>query len=286
MKIDTRKLAMSATTKALQIRKKVGVAAFDPVSIFDVVDQMGVELRISDIPSMEGVYLLGKKPTIILSSLRPKGRQAFTCAHELGHHVFSHGEKFDQLINHSKMNRSYDSDEFVADSFAGILLMPKTAIINAFKVRNQLPETAPCQEIYNISTYLGVGYTTLINHMYYALKMISRNRLQELLKVQVSRIRRGILNNECKENLIVVDANWHGRAVDMERSDICLLPSSYRIESEHLEIIEKNDIRVVARAISSGLGRLEDNDSNWSAFIRVSKKGFVGRAKFRFQEDG
>lgn len=285
MKIDTRKLAMSATTKALQIRKEIGVAQYDPVSIFDIVDQMGVELRMTDIPSMEGIYLLGDRPTIILSSLRPKGRQFFTCAHELGHHVFGHGEKFDHLVDLAQIGSRQEADEFTADCFAGIFLMPRLAVVNAFKVSSQSPETALPIVYYKISTLFGVGYSTLINHMFYALKLISRSRYQKLLATQVSSIRKDIFGRKFSGNLFVIDDKWSGRAIDIECADLCVLPSNFSVESEHLDIIEQDNKRLIVKATSSGLGRLEDPSSDWSAYVRVSKKGFVGRAKFRFQED-
>ena len=50
---------------------------------------------------------------IFISSLRPTGRQHFTCAHELGHHIFNHGMKIDELV--SKKESSYNDDEFLVD---------------------------------------------------------------------------------------------------------------------------------------------------------------------------
>ena len=84
-------------------------------------------------------------PTILLQfalNALP-GRQAFTCAHELGHAFFNHGTRAD-LISDFERDRSDDPEEIIADAFAGHLLMPPHAVeseINrrAWKASNLTP---------------------------------------------------------------------------------------------------------------------------------------------------
>ena len=64
------------------------------------------------------MYHQGSGPTVILSSLRPPGRRAFTCGHELGHHVSGDGTRVDQLVGQWQPP-TFDSREFAADCFAG-----------------------------------------------------------------------------------------------------------------------------------------------------------------------
>jgi Zn-dependent peptidase ImmA (M78 family) len=72
-----------------------------------LAEQEGVEVRFSALPSAEGIYSPGK-PVIVVSSLRPAGRQAYTGAHELGHHIYGHGEQFDELVEDRGKSRRWD----------------------------------------------------------------------------------------------------------------------------------------------------------------------------------
>ncbi len=276
---------MAAITKALKVRNGLGLSPVEPVCVFDLVDRLEVELRLADIPSMEGIYLLGDRPTIIVSSLRPKGRQAFTCAHELGHHMFGHGEKFDELVNQRKDQQKFEPDEFTADCFASALLMPKTAVIHAFKLRGTNPMSCTSEVVYEVATFFGVGYSTLITHMQYSLRIISGSQASKFLKKSPRQIRSNLLGRQCVEDLIVASQAWSGRAIDVETSNYCVLPPNIQIECPHIELVEQYDNKSVVQAITPGIGRIEDRSSGWSAFIRVSRKGFAGRAKFRFQEE-
>lgn len=71
----------------------------------------------------EGIYATRPKPMILISSLRPLSRRAFTCAHELGHHFFGHGSTIDELKEESE-SVDFQPHEFLADTFGGFLLMP------------------------------------------------------------------------------------------------------------------------------------------------------------------
>ena len=81
-------LAKSAAIRALRIRASVHVKPWDAVDVFDLAQQVGVEVRFAKISSMEGMYLRQDAPVILIASERPTERQRFSCAHELGHHAF------------------------------------------------------------------------------------------------------------------------------------------------------------------------------------------------------
>ena len=48
----------------------------------------------------------------------------------------------------------FEPEEFMAQSFAGFLLMPKLAVCNAFKVRGWNPAQSSPEQIYRISNLL------------------------------------------------------------------------------------------------------------------------------------
>lgn len=112
-------IATDALTKALKARKRLGISPQESISAMDAAERMGIEVRLVDFPSMEGMYVAGDAPKIIMSSLRPPGRRSFTCAHEIGHHLFGHGEQFDELISDRSFSRAESDVEFAADCFAG-----------------------------------------------------------------------------------------------------------------------------------------------------------------------
>ena len=223
MTFDTRSLGVRAARRALEIRKQLGVALEDPLNAFDAVERLGLELWFADIPSMEGIYQPARR-VIILSSLRPPGRQAFTCGHEIGHDVFGDGQQFDELVDERANFRRVDPAEFRADAFAGQLLMPKTTVLRAFQERSADPCTCPPEAIYAVSCWLGVGYTTLVHHSSKVLRIIPASRADQLLRVRLPHIRKQILGRSADAALLVVDSHWRSRSADVQVGDLLLLP--------------------------------------------------------------
>lgn len=285
MKPSRKELAQEAITKALQMRARVGFSPWDPVCVFDLAEQIGVEVRYADIPSMEGVYGGLTNPTIIISSLRPPGRQAFTCGHELGHHALGHGARFDELVDLRTDVRRFDAKEFQADCFAGELLMPQSAVRRGFSIRSWDANCCSPENVYVVATWLGVGYATLVNQMWKGLKLLKPSRAKELLSQKPTTIRSRLIGRRCPENLIVADYHWSSRAIDAQVTDIILLPADVRIEGKCVELIERDRTGFFARAITPGIGRVAAESSTWSAYIRVSRQQYVGRASYRFIEE-
>jgi len=285
VRLNRKELVQTATVTALRTRKKAGYSLWDPICVYDLAEKLEVEVRFSDIPSMEGVYLGASNPTVIVSSLRPLGRQNFTCAHELGHHVFGHGAQYDELVEQRSTARRFDTNEFQADCFAGALLMPKVAVSRGFSLRGWNPAVCPPESFYVIATWLGVGYRTLIHHMWKALGMLSQHRVQSLLRHSPIAVRSAIVGRDCPEHLVVVDHHWCGRAVDLQVTDLIRLPVEVNIEGTCAEMFEKNEVMTLARAARPGIGRIVANESDWCTYLRVSRKNYIGRGKYRFEEE-
>lgn len=274
--------AAQAARRALQVRKRLGVTLEDPICVVDVAERLGLEVWFVEIPSMEGIYQPGRR-LILLSSLRPSGRQSFTCAHEIGHDEFGDGQQFDELVDSRTEARRSDPIEFRAEAFAGELLMPKTTVTMAFKERGENPCTCSPETFYALSCWLGVGYTTLVHHSFAALRIINRVRRDSLLRVRLPQLRRRILGAACDSHLIVVDRHWRSRAADLHVGDRLVLPAGADIEGHCARIIDRSSTMSVAEAVRPGIGRTAVSD--WSAFIRVSRKAYKGRARFRFDEE-
>jgi len=159
-KLQQEKLALEAIAAALRARKEVGMGLADAVSPIDAAQKLGVEVRLIDTPSMEGMYVSGDNPQIFLSVQRPAGRRNFTCAHELGHHKFNHGTQYDELLAQKSAARQGDPKEFMADCFAAFFMMPKTAIDSGLNKRGMSYASLKPKDVYALSNWLGVGYKT------------------------------------------------------------------------------------------------------------------------------
>jgi Zn-dependent peptidase ImmA (M78 family) len=268
----------------LRIRQKAQIAPHHPCSVFDLADKLGVEVRLAALPSAEGIYS-PEKPVIIVSSLRPPGRQAFTCAHELGHHAYGHGERFDELVEVRRTKRRFDPKEFEADCFATALLMPRTAVLKGLGSRGWNPKTLSPEQAYALASWLGVGYTTLISNMHWGMGLLSPHQAATLEKVKRPQIRKSILGRECKEHLIVVGEAWTGRAIDGQVDDLILLPAGTAVEGQVVDQVCNSPKGRLVRAAKPGVGRAASSDGSWAQFLRVSRKQYAGLARFRHLEE-
>lgn len=279
MSPERRRLALRASACALRMRKDAQIAPHNPCSVFDLADSLGVEVRLAALPSAEGIYS-PQKPLIVVSSLRPPGRQAFTCAHELGHHAYGHGEQFDELVEDRGTRRRFDPKEFEADCFASALLMPRTAVLKGIASRGWNPKTLSPEQGYALASWLGVGYTTLISNMQWGMGLLDAERATALGKIKRPQIRRSILGRDCKEHLIVADQHWSGRAIDAQVDDLILLPPLTAIEGNVVVELPNHGYGRLVRAALPGVGRVSLSHG-WAQFIRVSRKQFTGLARFR-----
>jgi len=277
------RLALRAASTAYRIRQKHRIGADQPCNVYELAEAMGIEVRFADLPSAEGVYS-PTRPAIIVSSLRPAGRQAFTCGHEIGHHAYGHGEQFDELVEDRAKRRGYDPKEFEADCFASALLMPKTALLKGMAARGWNPKNISPEQLYTLACWLGVGYSTLAGNMHWGMKLLGPQQAEALEKEKLPHIRRSILGYECKDHLIVVDEAWTGRPVDAQVGDVILLPAATILEGSVAETVHHDANRHVVRASNPGVGRAT-HKTGWAQYVRVSRKQFTGLARFRHLEE-
>ena len=276
---DRRLIARQAIAAALRTRLTAGYGLDHAVCVYDLAEKLGVEVRFLDLPSMEGMYSTTSSPTIVISSLRPSGRQAFTCAHELGHHTQGDGVEIDELVEQWDKPR-FDPKEFAADCFAGAVLMPKMAVSRAFSIRGWSMEECTPEQAFMVAGYFGVGYTTLVHHLRGALQVLPDTRVQALLKVSPRRAQSLLLGWQAPQTVVVVDAHWTGRAVDVEVGNLIFVRGGAQSEGSCIESSSDLEHGRLFRATGPGIGRLEAG-STWSVFVRVSRRDYVGRALYR-----
>jgi Zn-dependent peptidase ImmA (M78 family) len=276
-------LAYDAMQESVNARQRANLDLWSPVSVFDVTQQLGVKVRFVAYPSMEGLYQRAPKPCIIVSSLRPLGRRAFTCAHELGHHVYGHGATVDELRNEGDAAKT--DEEFLADTFAGFLLMPTLGLRRAFASRGWKLETASPHQLYVIACEFGVGYATLIKHLAFGIQELSWSRASTLLKATPQTIRAQIVGEISPKPLVCIDKHLSASTVDVEVNSELLLPASFVSEGTCIERIKEVGGQILYRAVKPGIGRIVDREGRAAAFVRVAREAYVGWAKYRHLED-
>jgi Zn-dependent peptidase ImmA (M78 family) len=277
------RLARDALQRALAVRSDAGVPTHLPICVFDLATERGLDVWFKALPSLEGMYSSKPTPAMVISSLRPAGRQVYTGGHELGHHEYAHGFRVDQLIEDGRRDDS--DEEFLADCFAGFLLMPKAAVVRGFARRGCTPARATADQVFTIAGWLGVGYDALITHMEAGLGLLDRRRAAALRRETPKKIKTRLLGTDFTEELIVADEHWEGRAIDVQVGDAVLATTRVIVEHAGVAVAQKALFGTVLRATAPGLGRICDATTGWASFIRVSRRGFVGRARFRHLEE-
>jgi len=257
--------------------------------VYDLAQSMGIDLRFQAVASLEGMYSPGDPPIVIVSALRPGGRQRLNCAHEIGHHLFRHGTRIDQLIEESSGPPRFDPDEFVVNCFAEYLLMPKLSVLSALRTRNIVLDRVTAIEIFRASNYFGVGYRTMLHHLEHNLGVLQPAPADALRKEAPKSIRAGIIGREVEGELVVADEAWLGRPIDLHMGDILLVPRGSLVEGKRLAEFGNARHGELYLATSPGIGRVANESLQWASYVRVSRRvpagGFVGRSIYRHEEE-
>lgn len=278
-------LARNAAYEALSLRRRLGLQLHQAICVYSLAEEkLGVKVYFDAIPSMEGMYMTGDPARIILSSLRPAGRMAYTCAHEIGHHILGHGARVDEELADIDIDR-LDAEEYTAECFAGFLLMPKLAVSHGFARRGWDVSACTPEQLYVVAGWLGVGYTTLIWHMSSSLKMIVSRRAQKLVKVPLRKIRVSMLNQEVEDHLFVVDKEWFGRPIDIQVGDLLLFGQDIKFEGDCIEHVSSTGRGQLFRGAAPGIARSFTREEKWAEFVRVSRKEYVGQCRYRHLEE-
>lgn len=282
--IDGTLLARRAMRAALELRRSCAISRDSAINIFDLAEGLGIRVRFVDCKTLEGMYVRDPGPRIFLPSTlhRPWGRIAFSCAHEVAHHVFGHGTRVDKYLKDTPRSRWKDPAERMADIFAGYILMPRQSVVSAFRKRGWRIETPEPIEVYAAAGNLGVGYTTLLTHMRRTLELLNEAQFKQLAKSSPKDLCASVCGESAPKRLLFVDQHWGPTPVDLEVGDYCVMPQHTEFHSNHLAVV---------RTISAGqivcAHRQGDTTVGCSSIpirIRIACEGFVGMHQYRFLE--
>ena len=284
---NRRALATQAMQAATATRAEANLDQAGPICVYDLCETLGIVVRFNNF-NMEGIYQRGLPPRIHLSARRPLPRRAYNCAHELGHHVFGHGSMIDELREDAKAQPWEDPNEFLADTFAGFILMPIIGLRRAFSVRRCTPETAKPAQIFTIACEFGVGYVTLITHLSVGLNMLSRGRAAALQRITPKALRMNILGALTLNPLIVADHHRTAPTLDAEVKTLLLLPPGAKVAGGGLAFERDLAAGRLFRAVKPGI--FQASAGEWAVFVRVAPVqenepyGYIGLARYRHLE--
>lgn len=270
--------------ESIRARAKTDAGLTGPLCIYQLCEANDVVVRFVDV-NMEGIYQRSATSRIFISSLRPVARRAFNCAHELGHHLFGHGSTIDQLYEERSKEDRDQPNEILVNAFAAFTLMPTLGLRDAFARRQLDPGRATPEELFAIACNFGIGYSTLINHMAYGVETISPLRANELLKSSPKTIRASLLGALTDVPLVVADEQWNANTLDLEVDSLTLLPMGALVDASVLALRAAVGSMELFQALTPGIRRATVPGTQWATFIRVSRKRYVGLAKYRHLED-
>ena len=281
---DRRKpLYIEAMQAAAGLRHQNHLDPFSPICVFDLCEQVGVTVRFAAI-NMEGMYDRVPRPRIHLSSLRPFARRHFTCAHELGHHVFNHGTTIDQLKT-DEASSPQAPEEILANSFASHLLMPLPGVKQAFACRGTNPEIASPAQLYAVACNFGVGYRTFVEYLSTSSKLITQETAARLRRWSPKAITSSILPAFTDRSLRIVDLHWKGRPIDAEQGDLLLCPADSVTIGPALSTLCKTSDFHLYSCVRPGISTLRLYPGAADHFVRVQPGRYVGLSRFRHLEE-
>lgn len=280
---DPKALVMEGMQASITARLEAGIDLKSPTCIYGLCESFNITVRFNDI-NMEGMYQRGPKPRIHVSALRPLARRNFTCAHELGHHIFGHGSTIDELRDDQSNNSTRPPNEVLADAFAAFVLMPTLGLREAFSKRGINPKTASATDLYSVACNFGVGQATLVTHLH-SIGMINYDRRVALGKITPKAIRTGLLGEIVSEPLTVADQHWNSPILDAEEGALLLLPPGVFVDTTIL--MPECDLKFgkLFRTVKTGITRVVIPGTPWATYVRVAPQKYVGLARYRHLED-
>lgn len=283
-----RRIERAALARSLDVRARpeLEVDTRMAVDIYEVCRALGVGVRFVGI-SMEGMYVRDSGQ-ILVSALRPYPRRAFTCAHELGHHLFGHGTTVDRLLDAAEDHRRADPQELIAELFAGFLLMPVLGVRRAFTLRGWNAGSASPAQLLTVACSFGVSYQAFVTHLASSLNMLTAHRARDLGRIPLPQVRETLTGMRSTHHLVVVDQLWSLPTVDVEvGTDILLPPDSAVLDADApLDAVGRVGASPLVRAIRAGICKITYPIKNQSVTlqVRVARFQYVGLDRYRFLE--
>jgi Zn-dependent peptidase ImmA (M78 family) len=276
-------LAREAMAASIEVRLQLGLGLEEPICAYLACERLGVPVRFVDV-SMEGLYSHSSPPRIFLSAFRPIVRRHFNCAHELGHHIFGHGSKLDELQRAVQDEEDDSPEEFIVNSFAGHLLMPVLGIRRAFARRGIAAASAEPHEIFVVASEYGVSFDALTTQLTFCLNEITTSHRRTLLNARPT-LQRALAITDGASGMALIDKRFCSSTLDVEEGYLIVAPPGAKVDNDCATRIGDCNFGSIFQVVKRGIVELFAPNMCWSVSIRVMPRNFVGLARFRFLED-
>lgn len=180
-----------ATFRANEVRKALGLSAFESIDIIKVLrENEDVNFILKPFESrISGMFLrLGTTKVIVLNTARTLGHQRFTAAHEYYHLCFDTGMMGGLCI--AGRSKQTITSEAEADLFAANLLMPAEGIAHSIYKRTRGVRKITIDDVVNLEQKFGVSRAAMLIRLkklgYLTEKQLSE--MKEYPVIQTARI--------------------------------------------------------------------------------------------------
>jgi len=281
--VDYQKLGRKAASAANSTRLSLNYDLVEPVSAYEICADLDMIVRFVDV-NMEGLYEAGPPPRIFLSSERPLSRRHFTCAHELGHHVFNHGSRIDELQASSRAGSPKPADETLVDMFAGHLLMPTIGLNRSINRRKLNASDLNPIDVLHISSEYGVGYETLLTHLSFGMRFLPLKKRARLIKEGIS-VRKNMKKYLGTSSSIFIDGKSFCHSITMEVQQILLSDKKIQYDSKYIQFVNQTIWGLRYDIIQSGTTYVTIDGNCSDIQLNIAPHKFNGLAKYRFLEE-
>jgi len=268
-----------AIKASLECRLKYRISLDRPCDVYELITQHGLDLRFMEVTSLEGLYLAdGAAGQINVCAHRPSGMQRFIAAHELGHHIFGHGAMIDRELDYKERFSSFSSDEKLAEVFARFLLMPLRAVHTGFKNIGAVLGHLEPSDVFRVSCWLGVGYTTLLHQIRFSLKMIEQQQFERLIKTKPQQIKELIAPPDRpygRGELWPVDVHWDAQRLHIRVGDVV----DGLAENSSSLLFSLGSSRYRAENVGETTCPIKGGGS---AMLSIARNPYVGLYKYRY----
>ena len=164
-------LMRQAVVEAGKQLRKIGVNFEDPINVFRIVHEMGIELMFRPLEGKpDGFYLpqstSRSKAGILLNSKRPYTRQRYTAAHELCHFLRKDSGRIEVISEeYVRVPKSRPNEEVSADFFAEHFLMPSKLVTHFLRRLGLKKYMLNGEDIYRLALCMRTSYESTCNHL-------------------------------------------------------------------------------------------------------------------------
>ncbi|MBT2234416.1 ImmA/IrrE family metallo-endopeptidase [Nonomuraea sp. NEAU-A123] len=245
-----------AMIRAAQAHRDLDLDQSRYVDVYQALHRAGLMVICTPMSALFGAYLPaavgsgGRKAGVLLNSHRSVIDQRHSAAHELGHHVFGHGECVSEGSQVFEDNDpgAWPVREKEAEAFAAWFLMPRVATRKVIAALGVEAITRP-DEVYQIGLHLGTSYQGTLRHLA-SLKLISSANARSWARLPRGKVRARAVGRAASSpgnDIWVLGPAAHGATLHVRPGDRLVVSLSSTTDSAAETLSQPAGVR---RAIS------------------------------------